>query len=182
MFALAAVASVGNAYAMEFATEPMESNSGKVIIHASSEIRLGDDARLHSLVGSLPTTASVIGIALNSPGGNYVEGVRLATSVHNSHIMAAVVPNGICASACFLIFAGGNVRMVFENARVGVHSASEDGEDSLLAEGVTTLMAREAGELGVPAAIIGKMVTTPPDVSMWIHVGSSPESRSTSII
>ena len=99
---------------------------------------MGDDAKLHAVVGNLPANTTLVGIALNSPGGNYVEGVRLATSIHNSHVKTAVMPNGICASACFLMFAGGDIRLLFEGARVGVHSASENGEDSIFAEGVTT--------------------------------------------
>ena len=156
------------ALAMTFVSERVAGEPSKIIIRASGEIFPGDDAKLHDLVGRLPANTQLVGLALDSLGGNYLEGVRLATSIHNSHIKTAVVPNGMCASACFLMFAGGDVRLVFEGARVGVHSASENGEDSLLAEGVTTLMARQASELGVPAAIIGKMVTTPPDRIAWL--------------
>ena len=156
------------AFAMDFVPEPLTSDPTKTLIVASGDISVGDDAKLHAVVGNLPANTTLVGIALNSPGGNYVEGVRLATSIHNSHVKTAVMPNGICASACFLMFAGGDIRFLFEGARVGVHSASENGEDSIIAEGVTTLMARQARDLGVPAAIIGKMVTTLPDQIAWL--------------
>ena len=129
----------------------------------------GDDRKLYEFVAALPVNTTLIAIMLSSPGDNYVEGVNLATTVKNTGIKTAVAPNGLCASACFLMFAAGTDKFVFENARVGVHSASNaSGLESTTSQAVTTLMARKAAELGVPPGIIGKMVTTPASQIAWL--------------
>jgi hypothetical protein len=52
---------------------------------------------------------------------------------------------------------------------VGVHGASdENGNETIEAGAATVSMARIVRELGVPAAIIGKMVVTPPDKMVWL--------------
>ena len=146
--------------AMEFSI--LDDTSSSKIIVGLGEVVPGDDRKLHEFVAALPGNATLLAIMLSSPGGNYVEGVNLATTVKNTGIKTAVAPNGLCASACFLMFAAGTDKIVFENARVGVHSASNaSGLESTTSQAVTTLMARKAAELGVPPAIIGKMVTTP---------------------
>ena len=165
--ALGISASCSPSIAMEFSLLPAKGN-GKVIL-ATGEIARGDDERLHQFVAGLSGSYEIIGIVLSSPGGNYVEGVRLATSVRNSRITSSVAPDSICASACFLIFAAGTEKTVFEGARLGVHSASDAfGSETTLSQATTTLMARKASELGVPPAVIGKMVTTPASGIAWL--------------
>ena len=152
---------------MSFSLLPTESNN-KIII-ASGEVFPGDDEKLHRFVSGLSSKFEIIGIILSSPGGNYIEGVRLATSIRNSHIRSGVAPKGICASACFLMFAAGTEKLLFEGARLGVHSASNaSGSESVSSQAVTTLMARKASELGVPPVVIGKMVTTPASEITWL--------------
>ncbi len=133
---------------------------------ASGDITPGDDEKLHRFVASLPADTNLVGVALSSRGGNLLEGLRLATTVRNTRLSTGVA--GQCASACFLVFAGGAGKLVLDGARIGVHSASYEGAENTLSQAVTTQMARKAAEFGVPAAIIGKMVTTPPDHMTWL--------------
>ena len=156
----------GPAQAMDFLAQPLPDRSADTLIVATGEIRPGDDEKLHRFVGALPGTAKLIGIVLSSPGGNLLEGVRLAASIRSTGTATGV--SGECASACFLVFAAGHGKIVFRGARVGVHSASFDGSETAMTQAITTRMAREAAELGVPPSIIGKMVTTPPDRMSWL--------------
>lgn len=152
--------------AMDFVYRDVDASGGVLV--GSGEINRGDDLKLHNYVASLPASTHIKGISLESPGGNYVEGVNLATTIQASHLQTGVVGDGTCASACFILFASGSYKFVGAGARIGVHSASEEGEDTGLAQAVTTLMARKAAELGVPSDIIGRMVTTPPDRMAWL--------------
>ena len=154
------------AKAMDFFTVP--ARDGKLLLVAEGEIKEGDDKRLHEFVAALPAQTKLWAIGLDSPGGNLREGVYLAGSIHSSGLPTIVSSRGMCASACFLMFAAGSPRMAAINARIGVHSASADGEDNGPAQAVTTLMARKASELGVPPSIIGKMVTTGPGDITWL--------------
>ncbi len=152
--------------AMDYFT--VDTPDGRLLLVAEGEIKEGDDKRLHDFVAALPIRLKLFAVGLDSPGGNLREGVYLANSIRSTELPTIVSSHGMCASACFLMFAAGSTRMAAVNARIGVHSASSDGEDNTPAQAVTTLMARQAAEFGVPAAIIGKMVTTPPGDITWL--------------
>lgn len=146
------------------------SKEGKDIIFLSGEITDGDSSRFLELVRSSNTAGrAVSGIRLNSAGGNLAEGLSLAEKIRVANI-ATVVANGtVCASACFLAFAAGSEKFVSYSARVGIHGASDrNGRETVGAAAATVGMARAAKELGVPAVILGKMVTTPPDQILWL--------------
>ena len=164
IIALALAPSAGRA--MNFTFNPREGKPNQGIIIASGEIQLGDGEKLHRLVAALPGNTVLLGIALSSPGGNLVEGVRLATAIRNARLVTGA--QGTCASACFLIFAAGAKKLVFEGARIGVHSASLHGVETAESQAVTTWMARQAADFGVPPAIIGRMVTTTAENMAWL--------------
>ena len=84
--------------------------------------------------------------------------------------MATNVGQGAtCASACFLIFAAGETKFANYTAQIGVHGASDQtGRETAQSGAATVSMARVAKELGVPAAIIGRMVVTPPNEMVWL--------------
>lgn len=152
--------------AMEFDVQHLKDQPANVIIWATGQIKLGDDRNLHNVVAALPANQRIIGVVLNSPGGNLFESGRLAMTLRNSRITTGV--SGICASACFLMFMGGSTKMVFPDARIGVHSASEQSIETLGSQAATTEMARTAQTLGTPEAILGRMVVTPPDKIAWL--------------
>ncbi|MBV8094802.1 MAG: hypothetical protein JO110_16565, partial [Acetobacteraceae bacterium] len=118
--------------------------------------------RLWSFVRGLSSTDRIIAIALNSPGGSIVEAAKLARVIRREGVPVIVPSGGGCASACFLMFAAAQKKVAAADAVIGVHSASLLGHENLLTMGFTTAMARSAAEYGVPAAIIGRMVQTPP--------------------
>ena len=151
---------------MECEAQHPPGNPQNIIIWASGEIKLGDDRKLHDFVVARPAGEKLIGIALNSPGGNLFESHRLAMTIRNTGMTTAV--NGTCASACFLLFVAGNAKIVFPDSRVGVHSASEASIETMGSEAATTEMARTAQSLGTPDAIVGKMVVTPPERMAWL--------------
>lgn len=152
--------------AMDFTFRPFKDKPDRGVIVAAGEIQLGDDEKLHDLVAALPGNTVLIGMFLNSPGGSLLEGVRMATTIRNTGLATAAV--GVCASACFLMFAAGTRKLALNGARIGVHSASVEGAETLESQAVTTQMARQAAEFGVPPAVIGKMVTTAAADIAWL--------------
>jgi hypothetical protein len=109
-------------------------------------------------------TLLLFGFALNSPGGLISEAETIAKMIHSiSGARTIVGDENICASACFLIFAAGQRKMVHYRAKVVVHATSSGEQlENIAALAATTAMARDAAELGVPASIVGKIVATPP--------------------
>lgn len=53
-------------------------------------------------------------------------------------------------------------------ARVGIHGAAEGGVETDRATRATVVMARLDGSYGIPDAIVGRMVRTPPDRIVWL--------------
>jgi hypothetical protein len=54
------------------------------------------------------------------------------------------------------------------DALIGVHSTSENGQETLASMGFTTAFARDAAAYGVPPAIVGKIVQTEPGRMEWL--------------
>lgn len=107
-------------------------------------------------------------ISLNSPGGLLLTGVAMADEIQAHHASVSVASGAICASACFLLFAAGEHRTYETGARIGVHSVTssdhlgpDDGDGTLA-------MARYAAHMGVPAGIVGEMVTTESTGIAWL--------------
>jgi hypothetical protein len=146
------------------------SKDGKVIVSLVGEISDGDTDTLKSIIKSANDSGHIVSaIRLDSPGGNLLEGSNLATIVRFGKIAASVISGARCASACFIVFAAGNPKYANYNASVGVHGASDEaGRETVEAGAATVSMARIVKDLGVPAAIIGKMVVTPPDSIIWL--------------
>jgi len=146
------------------------SKEGKVIVILTGEIAPGDTNQLQRIIKTANDPGKVVsGIRLNSPGGNLLEGVKLADAIRFAKI-ASVVPNGsTCASACFIAFAAGADKFASYGASIGVHGASDkNGQETDGSNSATVAMAKIVKELGVPADIIGRMVVTPPDQMVWL--------------
>jgi len=70
-----------------------------------------------------------------------------------------------------MVLAAGAEKFVSHAAFVGVHGASDgSGRETIGSGAATVSMARTLKDLGVPEAIIGKMVVTPPDEMVWLSV------------
>lgn len=156
----------GPAHGLQF--EQVPTSAGELMLGARGPIVKGDAARLERALAAVPPGRRLLALALDSPGGSVVEGEKLAHAIR-AHALTVVIPsNSKCVSACFLLFAAAARRLAASDALVGVHSASEEGEETGTSLAVTTLMARAAAELGVPPAIVGKMVQTLPGRVEWL--------------
>jgi len=145
-------------------------NNGRILILVTGDIVPGDAETFTTIVKQSNSAGKlVVNIRLNSPGGNLLEGVKLADAVRFGKIATNVGKNATCASACFLIFAAGPTKYASYGAQIGVHGASDQsGSETVSSDAATISMAKVAKELGVPATIIGRMVVTPPSEMVWL--------------
>ena len=154
------------ACAMQF--DPIQTN-GEVVIVGRGPILHGDFDRFTKALATVAQSGHPLAaLALDSAGGNVQEAKQMVTVIRDQHITVALPQHTQCASACFLLFAASPRRMASTDALVGVHSASIDGTETDTSLAVTTLMARDARDLGVPPAIVGKMVETTPGRVEWL--------------
>jgi hypothetical protein len=163
---LANVLGLYDAHAMQYQRVALDPPG--VVISARGPIIPGDYERFGGFLRTIPDTESIKGMSLDSPGGNIFEAEKIAMLVRRFDLSVVVTVGSECASACFLIFAAAPRRFMGADALIGIHSVSEHGEDTFGAMAFTTVMAREAAEFGVPAAIIGKLVATPPGRTTWL--------------
>jgi len=166
LFVAALSAAFTSANALQFRTAPVDDVS--VIIAARGPIVSGDVERLREIIAGLPTTARILGLSLDSPGGDVLIGEQLAGFVRQFRLPVVVPAASECTSVCFLIFAAAPLRLAAQDALIGVHSVSVNGQETLDSMGLTTAMARDAAAYGVPPAIIGKMVQTQPGRVAWL--------------
>ncbi len=126
-FFIAALICAGSALPSASATlTSYVSKEGKVIVILNGEVAPGDTDQLQQIIKTANDSGKIVsGIRLNSPGGNLLEGVKLADAIRFAKI-ASVVPNGsTCASACFVAFAAGADKFASYNDSIGVHGASD---------------------------------------------------------
>jgi hypothetical protein len=150
---------------------------GRIVVSISGELAEGDTGAFKAAVKSANDAGKFVGsVSLNSSGGSLLVGVELAELVKFAKMATSVGQGATCASACFLIFAAGETKFANYTAQIGVHGASDpSGRETAGSEAATISMARIARELGVPAAIIGRMVVTPPSEMVWL---SPPDLQS----
>jgi ATP-dependent protease ClpP protease subunit len=139
----------------------------EIIVSLNGEIAEGDSIQLKELIkASNDVGRSVSSVHFNSPGGNLLEGVKLAAIIRYGKFSTVVANGARCASACFVAFAAGSQKFVGYTAGIGVHGASDRlGRE---AGDATVSAARIVKELGVPDAIIGKMVVTRATEIVWL--------------
>ncbi len=164
---LAAPASVP-AHAATF--EHFTNDEGHEIVMLSGPIVPGDWDRLVGIERQANARGVLVtAVRLDSPGGNLIEGVKLAQAMHEGKIATVVARGAQCASACFIAFAAGLEKYASYGASIGVHGASfQRGGETVDAPDGTIVMAKLVKELGVPPAIIGKMVVTSADDIVWL--------------
>jgi hypothetical protein len=158
--------------ALQFEQVPVSAT--EVVLGGRGPIVKGDTTRLEQALAALPRTRQLLGLALDSPGGTVTEGESLARLVRTRKLTVVIPSNSKCVSACFLLLAASPKRLAAADALVGVHSASESGEETLTALAMTTRMAQDAAAMDIPLALIGKMVqAVPPRVEWLTHADLS---------
>jgi hypothetical protein len=164
---LATYVAGGSAAAMQF--QQGSAKDGATFISAEGEIHTGDAQQFQRALAAVPAGKRLAGVLVDSPGGNLIEGGKLADQIHDSGLTVIVTSHSQCASACFLLLAASPHRVAGVNALVGVHSASlEGGRETTDTMAMTLVMQRIAGDYGVPPAILGKIAQTTPGRIAWL--------------
>lgn len=111
-------------------------------------------------------------VVLNSPGGDTTAGRRINDLVR-ARPMATAVLNG-CASACTLIYAGGQRRAIAPNGQLGFHASAVILMDAMMTRIMNSLTFRHDSlnadyyrQAGFDEAFIERAVTTP-STDLWV--------------
>lgn len=145
-------------------TSRLTENDGQAVIELSGEIIEGDAEHVENWIRYWNKKGiRVSGIRLNSRGGSVLEASNIAVLIRNANMASVVGKHKECLSACVLVFAYGTEKWVNSTSEIGVHSVSDDGKETLIADGITTLFVRDLKSVGAPDSVIVKTITTPSD-------------------
>ena len=126
-------------------------------------IGMGDGERLRALLAS-DAARGIKRVELVSPGGRVREAERMASALKKHGHGARAV--GTCASACTLVFLGGNPRHLAPEGQLGFHRASTGTYNPVFEELANQELAKSYRELGLPEVMIDKTLDTP-SRGMW---------------
>jgi hypothetical protein len=152
--------------ALQYQLVPLDQASA--VLTLTGPIVPGDYERLGTFVRSIPPGDQIKAISIDSAGGNIVEAEKIAAMLNKWGLLVIVSSGSQCSSACFLLFAAAAHKVVAPDALIGVHSASDSGQEDIGSMAFTTAFAREAAAYGVPASIVGKIVQTQPNRVTWL--------------
>src|SRR4051794_18120878 len=116
----------------------------EAVVSGRGRITPGDADRLRSALAAVPPALRLIGLTLDSPGGNVAEAKAFAALIRAWALPVAIPHRGLCASACFMLLAAAPRRLAAGDSIIGVHSAAENGAETGTSLAVTMLMARDA--------------------------------------
>lgn len=127
-------------------------------------------------------------VSLNSPGGSVQDAMAMGKLLRDNKIATEVIDGALCASSCPLILAGGEKRLVGENAAVGVHQfyamagpagSKPVGPASAMSEAqaTTARISRYLAELDVDPALWLHAMDTPPQSLYYLSADELTKYR-----
>ncbi len=158
-------------------------DNGLLIINATGDIDQEDYFAFFNFIATLPVNlfnmieandGTHVMVVFNSVGGRVGSAFRMAHLIVGNRMMTSVAPHGQCASACVIAWAAGVKKFVPNDARIAVHSASDDGtagdlatQEKLSAK-MTGVMANWFRETGAPENVVRKTLKTPSKDLYWL--------------
>jgi hypothetical protein len=142
------------------------------------EIEAGDAVRMETAIRTVIHSLHAAGlpqhitIRLKSPGGNIDAANAITRAMFRyrtlgGHLTTLVAHGGYCASACVLLFATGQDRIVAGNGSVEVHRASRglDGAETAVSVMLSAHMSAALARFGAPVSVGEKLLQTSPSTS-----------------
>ena len=144
----------------------VRTNPNVVLIIAQGEFAVNEIAAFKAALQDVPPRTPMIGLVVNSGGGNVLAAEEMAALIHTGGIGIAVTSGAVCASACFLLFAASPHRFAAPGALIGVHSVAPPARTRRPSR-PRSLFERDASGYAA-AGILGRLVATPPGQFAWL--------------
>jgi ATP-dependent protease ClpP protease subunit len=115
-------------------------------------------------------TSDIKTVYLHSSGGSVRDAIIMALTIREAGMNTTVSANAYCASACPLLFAGGNARTAQANAWIGVHqvyaevgAAGGHRQGMADAQEISALCQQHLADMGVAPDLWINAMATPAD-------------------
>ena len=131
----------------------------------------GDSEKFTDTVGS----KLVRTIVLDSKGGDIVEALDIGEKLHRRDVYTTVGSDGLCASACALIWAAGTQRSIANGGRVGFHGVytKEDRQPTSVGN---ALVGAYLVKLGYDYDAVIYATIAPPTEMKWLDVYAAKDT------
>lgn len=144
-------------------------NATTEIITIDGDIVSGDVERFRQISLRYPEAF----VVLNSDGGLLHPAIEMGKIIKVMGYATAVVDDGVCASACALIWMAGDKRMLFTGGRIGFHAAYLNERGRPIESGVANaLVGNYLTLLGASAKTVVFATTAPPDRLLWLSAAN----------
>jgi hypothetical protein len=138
------------------------------VLELTGTINVGAAARFEAEIGSRGEYINEISIS--SPGGSVNDALEISRQIRARGYDVRVADGALCASSCPLILAGGENRIVGEDAVIGVHqvfgdAASLPGAAQAMSDAqvTTARITRHLESMGISPQLWINAMETPPD-------------------
>lgn len=160
-----AVGAAAGSLAAEIRRVPDGGGGSLDIIQIVGPIEKDDDARFRE-VAAVSRDAVVI---LNSEGGRILPALEIGLEAKSRNFATAVPTDGLCASACALIWLAGTPRYAAETASIGFHAAYlvQDGKMKE-AGSANALVGAYLNQIGLSPDAIVFVTSAPPEGMEWL--------------
>jgi hypothetical protein len=155
---LVALSSLSSNAATITASKP--DSLGREYVDIKGDILPDDDKRFNAIVGARPDPTRVI-VRLSSPGGVFVAGMNIATSIHDKKL-ATLVPDGAsCGSICAIMWISGSTKAVGgDNSKIWFHNVYNGATGQATGSG-NAMLGSYLGKLGFNYSAISWMTEKP---------------------
>jgi hypothetical protein len=110
-------------------------------------------------------------VLLDSPGGNLKAGIEIGKAIRLKEFVTVVPDGALCASACALVWLGGQVRFMAPTAKIGFHSAYRvEGSSQIVDGGANAVAGAYLNTLGLPERAIYFIANAPPAGMSWLSL------------
>ncbi len=152
----------GHVAQVQAAEFKVETQDGKTRLFLTGKIVPGDAGKFIAAVRNAKNKGDAVTVVvLNSSGGSGRDSIVIAKAVRAAKMTTSVLDAALCASACFIIFAGGIERTTEPTSRLGVHAAGQNGRETEGSRRHTLEIARVLKSFDVPPHITDKLIKTP---------------------
>ena len=128
---------IGEARALTF---KVDRHDGQRVLVAQGKIAQGDARTLREWLRKDPDIQEIL---FNSPGGIFKEGIKIGRTLRDLDRVTRVPGKAMCASACVWAFMGGVLRFADEDAKLGVHMATQINDKGTIGK-VKDILARRS--------------------------------------
>lgn len=143
------------------------------MIYLSGDIVPGDETKFAAIAAANSNAVLV----LNSPGGSLKPALEIGKVTRLRGYTTVVYKDGVCASACALIWTAGTHRIIAGTGHIGFHASYLDDSGKLVETGVgNAVVGHYLAQLGYSEAAVIFATSAPPDKILWLNASTAARS------